>query len=139
MSRKANIILLFFSVALFFNFCLKESSAGEVNFAQAILPVRLVYLGNDGAVEKIWNNVTSGDNSYFVKFYSVSGKKEIIPTEKNFNEYESLVCRSNSSKLNTAFAKNIANPPFLENGNEMNFEINFIKKETVIEEVHTYA
>lgn len=83
--------------------------------------------------------MTSRDNAYFVKFYTAQGKNEINPTEEMFDEYQNFVCRSNVPAPNIFFTNAALGTPFLEERSEINFEVDFIKKETVMEEVHTYA
>jgi hypothetical protein len=131
-SKKNIIILLAIVFLLFFYFPL-DTSAGDVNFSQAILPVRFVYLNKDN-IEKIWNNAKALDNAYIVKFVSLDEKKEIKPTEKNFADYQDFVCWRNAE-----FGALKDNLNYLSKNNTdlVDFKIDFIRTSNRLEEIHT--
>jgi hypothetical protein len=130
---KDNILLFLVIVFLLFFSFSKNTLAGEVNFSQAILPVRFVYLNKDN-IENIFNTAGSWDSVYVVKFINQEEKKEIVPTEKNFTDYQNFVCRRNVEfgvlKDNISYS--------LKNKTDfVDFKIDFVRKGSQLEEIHT--
>lgn len=110
-----------------------KTSASDVNFSQAILPVRFVYLDQD-SIKKIFNTVTSLDGAYTVKFISGKEEKEITPTERNLTDYQNYVCRRNFefSGLTNGFNY------FSNNKSELiDFKIDFVSDGNILQEIHT--
>jgi hypothetical protein len=126
-----NIIFLLAIVSLLpFSFP-SNASAGDVSFSQAILPVRFVYLNKDN-IEKIFNTVSSRDSAYIVKF--INQDEEITPTEKNFSDYKNFICRSNTEfgALKDSVSYSLKNKTDF-----VDFKIDFVRKGSQLEEIHT--
>jgi hypothetical protein len=118
-------------------FSLPENvSADNINFSQSILPVRFIYLNNSGSIEKIWSNISDGDNLYVVKCIDSKSQKEINMNENIFGNYQSMIEKSGT--VSGTIFPNVTKSYFAQNNN-YNIAIDFVKNNNYIEEVHTYS
>ena len=102
-----------------------------MTFSQSILPVKMVYVDQEGSVRNIWSNVSSGDSLYALKFLDYKSNQEREMNDglmKNYQESVLSSCSLEKSYENSIFYKQ-----------RISFNVDFINKGTVLEEVHTYS
>ena len=122
-SKKLLIISVLF--CLFFNFYLApKAAAAEVRMQMSILPVRFVYVGNDGNISHIWSNVAAESNVYKLKFFSAKTKQEIDANERFFAEFKTSL--QETSWIST------------QNWRE-SLAVEFVKEGGSLEEIRTYT
>jgi len=61
--------------------------ASDVNFQQAILSVRFVYLDNQQNIVKIYNNAKLTDFQYLLKFFASSGQEMAVINQELLDQY----------------------------------------------------
>lgn len=123
MTRVKKIMCLVVVLSQFFAFgflfpCSAE--AANFNFSQSILPVRFVYLGENNEIEKIWSNISERDDVYAIKFFDYNLR------EMDFNEDFLYSFQKTLEQEKTVSAS-------------MSIATNFIKSDSVLEEVRTYC
>lgn len=64
----------------------KACASSDMQFGQSILPVRFVYLDQEGDVGKIWSNVSQDDSQYVIKFFDEK-KQEMPPSRYLVAQY----------------------------------------------------
>ena len=72
-------------------FTFKAAQAQNINFSQAILPVRFVYLDQGREIKDIWSNITETDGQYMIKFFDSKLKTEISASDKIFSDYQKII------------------------------------------------
>lgn len=107
--------------------------AAEFNFTQSILPVRFVYLGRDGAVEKVWSNVSDRDRAYVVKFFDSGNGKEIKMNFSGVKKY----CQEIKTDYLEAEGERVAGSFKRSVGGSL--MVDLIQRENSLEEIRTYA
>ncbi|MFZ2153817.1 MAG: hypothetical protein WAV16_01155 [Candidatus Moraniibacteriota bacterium] len=56
-----------------------KAVADGLNCSQSILPVKFVYMTDQGSIDNIWSNVGQWDDLYVIKFFSA--KKTELPLD----------------------------------------------------------
>ncbi len=114
-----------------------ENSPKSVNvtFSLTILPVRFVYINENGDIERIWNNALNKHDLYGLKFYSTENEKdEINPTYKQLSAYYTII--QNTNEFFEGDIYKINETKLQEKNNS--FTVDFVKNEKGnITEVHT--
>ncbi|MEK7598336.1 MAG: hypothetical protein AAB487_01220 [Patescibacteria group bacterium] len=103
-------------------FTFKAAQAQNINFSQAILPVRFVYLDQGREIKDIWSNITETDGQYMIKFFDSKLKTEISASDKIFSDYQKII------SLNAG-----------EISSKKSLTIDFVKNNGLLEEVRTYT
>jgi len=124
------LVILGFFVFCCFGFLAKDVEASNVSFGQRILPVRFVYLDNEGAIKNIWSNISAKDSLYVVKFFDEKTKKEVRADEGLFERYRTSVKDDQEGSIVSKAFKG-------ENKYFTQVSIDFVKKEGVFEEIQT--
>lgn len=96
LSSVLNCIFLF---AVFFSFLLNlripvqawDNSSTNTQFQQSILPVRFIYLDENGNIIKIFNNVSELNTVYILKFYNDKTGVELPITKDLLDKFQILI------------------------------------------------
>lgn len=110
-------------------------SSTAITFKQVILPVRFVYVDSNGQINNIWNNVTTIDDLYVVKFFNNIDKSEIPQTDSLIERYTEII--SNTSSFNQGEIYKI-NKLSSNNSKINNLDISFQYTTLGLNEIHTY-
>ena len=124
------IILVVFIFLWGFSFPQWSAEAANVTFGQSILPVRFVYLDQEGEVSSIWSNVSARDKVYVVKFFNEKTKSEVRMSEGLLARYRTAIVQdeNQAGKLKS----------FVRNSNTFTqASVDFVEKGDYFEEVHT--
>jgi len=107
-----------------------NAEAANVTFGQSILPVRFVYLDQEGEVSSIWSNVSAKDKVYVVKFFNEKTRSEVGIDKGLLVRYRTAMTQDENQAVKLkGFARN--NNMFTQ------ASIDFVEKGDYLEEVHT--
>lgn len=114
----------------------QKALAANVNFSQSILPVRFVYINNQGNIEKIWSNISEKDDLYVVKCIDAKSQKEVSMNDKLLMSYQDMVKKSGTVS-GTIFPDVTRN--YFSQKDNYSVAVDFLKFNNYVEEVRTYS
>lgn len=113
----------------------KKDNEVKITFSFEILPVRFVYINEEGGITRIWNNTENKHQRYVLKFFKNDTEEEVEPSEKHLDSYYTIIQNTNNFYEGDIF--DLALTTFtLDNSKDI--DVKFLSDETgEITEVHT--
>ena len=125
-----NVIFVVLALLCGVSFPRWDAEAANVSLGQSILPVRFVYLDQEGEISNIWSNISAKDKVYVVKFFNEKTRSEVGMNDDLLVRYRMAIVRDENQAVKLkSFARN--NNAFIQ------ASVDFIEKEDCFEEVHT--